>query len=135
MSKFFTASSFTDYKGEQHTVTVCITDDDITMFKDVPERMVGYYGYGYHLGWSCRNAKDSQNDDLAKTIAYNRAIGSLKKEPHFNICGTYNGLFKAKFNELAPAIALSYITYLIENPSIMIKGYKHSMKKFLEKKK
>lgn len=134
MSKFFTASSFTDYKGEQHTVTVCITDDDITMSKDVPEHMVGY-GYCYHLGWSCRNAKDSQNDDLAKTIAYNRAIGSLKKGPYFNICATYNGLFKAKFNELAPSIALSYITYLIENPSIMIKGYKHSMKKFLEKEK
>lgn len=134
MSKFFTASSFTDYKGEQHTVTVCITDDDITMSKNMPEQMVGY-GYCYRLGWSCRNAKDSQNDDLAKTIAYNRAVGSLKKGPYFNICATYNGLFKAKFNELAPSIALSYITYLIENPSIMIKGYKHSMKKFLEKKK
>ena len=134
MSKFFTASSFTDYKGEQHTVTVCVTDDDITMSKDIPEHMVSY-GYCYRLGWSCRNAKDSQNDDLAKTIAYNRAVGSLKKGPYFNICATYNGLFKAKFNELAPSIALSYITYLIENPSIMIKGYKHSMKKFLEKKK
>lgn len=128
MSKFFTSSLFTDYKGEQHTVTVCVTDDELKC-----DESVTWVKYGYHLGWSCRNAKDSQNDDIAKTIAYNRAVGSKRRNSEFNICCTYDGLFRAKFNELAPSIALSYITYLIENPSIMIKGYKHSMKKFLEK--
>ena len=129
MSKFFTTSSFTDYKGEEHTVTVCVTNDPSDYFAFKP-----FKGY-YYLGWSCRNSIDKQNDDLAKTIAYNRAVGSTKNPPHLDISASSRGLFTAKFNELAPAIALSYITYLIENPSIMIKGYKHSMKKFLEKKK
>ena len=129
MSKFFTTSFFTDYKGEEHTVTVCVTNDPSEFYTFKP-----LYGH-YYLGWSCRNSKDKQDDNLAKTIAYNRAVGNIKTPPHLTISASFRGLFTAKFNELAPAIALSYITYLIENPSIMIKGYKHSMKKFLEKKK
>lgn len=120
MNKFFTSSTFTDFKGIDHTVTVCVTD-------------AGCFGnYGYCLGWSCRHAKDNHNPELAKQIALNRAAGSKKRMPEVFINAEPSGLFRAKFNELAPTIALSYVTYLIDNPSIMIKGYKHSKKKFLE---
>ncbi len=126
MNKFFTSSSFTDFKGLDHTVTVCVTDAGYD-FGD------GFI-YGYNLGWSCRQVNDVHNPELAKQIAFNRAVGNEKKDPEVFIAINPTGLFRAKFNELAPTIALSYITYLIDNPSIMIKGYKHSKKKFLENK-
>ena len=124
MNKFFTSSTFTDFKGIEHTVTVCITDTGYDLEDE--------YIYGYNLGWSCRHANDTHNPELAKQIAFNRAVGSKNKVPEVLIDAEPSGLFRAKFNELAPTIALAYITYLIDNPSIMIKGYKHSKKKFLE---
>ena len=126
MNEFFTSSSFTDFKGVEHTVTVCVTDAGYD-FGD------GFI-YGYNLGWSCRHANDNHDPTLARQIAFNRAVGNENKEPEVFINAEPTGLFRSKFNELAPTIALSYITYLIDNPSIMIKGYKHSKKKFLESK-
>lgn len=126
MNKFFTSSNFTDFKGVDHTVTVCVTDTGY----DFGDEFI----YGYNLGWSCRHANDNHNPHLAKQIAFNRAVGNENKEPEVFIIAEPTGLFRDKFNELAPTIALSYITYLIDNPAIMIKGYKHSKKKFLESK-
>lgn len=124
MNKFFTSSSFTDYKGLEHTVTICITDAGY----DFGDGFV----YGYNLGWACRHANDDHNPELARQIAFNRAVGNNQKKPEVFIVASPTGLFRTKFNELAPTLALSYVTYLVNNPSIMIKGYKYSMKKYKE---
>lgn len=142
--KKFLSKTFVDFKGIERTVVVCIKTDD-----KFP---------GYFLGWACRNPVEEKDDiQLAKYIAENRASYKINEEALNNDFNTsessqldiskyiiknpsnYIGISHPGFiaeNEdtFTDYILDIYITYLINNPGIMIKGYKYQRNKYQEEK-
>lgn len=130
--KKFKSASFVDYKGDIHTVTVCLV-----CFDAMGPRM-------YSLGWSCSNPQDTHDKDTAEDIAFDRAALKWKKasddiitldiESCNNIIQVSRpGFVLENFDEFTDMILNMYLKYLIKHPAIMIKGYNHEARKYREK--
>lgn len=114
--------SFTDFEGNKRIVTVCILHTEGTN--------------AYKLGWACQHPKDAQdNPEISKTIAKNRAASSkiIGKIKGNLIYVEHSGFIQANIDKFASLMLVMYADYLCENPGIMIKGYKYSKKKAIER--
>ena len=105
--------AFTDFKGQEHKVTVCgvSTMESGEKYLDI--------------GYSIQNPKDKYNEELGKKIAYSKASNE------FGTCmvSSRPGLINTV---TVDCILNDYLNYIIANPSSFIKGYKEAQAKYEE---
>lgn len=126
----YLCDEFVDFNGVSHKFILCalsrVDNDAAVTFHSVngiltPVRTLS-------LGYSVCNNCDTYNEEIGKTIAYNRARND-KFVPE--IISTAKGIINTK---LVKTILESEAEFIKRNPDSIIPGYNEKLKKMQEKK-
>lgn len=122
---------FVDYLGQTHkfvVAAVSTSDLDVIMYntytdddKIIPR--------GLFIGVSVCNPKDEYDEEMGKTIAYNKAV-TLKNLNHPAIYTTRPGFINT---DVVEALLDNIVRYIKKDPGSVISGYDDAKRKYLKK--